>query len=90
MEDRPPALTIEAFRLLLLTVRDGASAELADRLIADQHEAGLAGLRAVWHAAEAGLGVLLLNQAKPYIVKREAMYDLVELVERYGDSEDSP
>jgi hypothetical protein len=93
-------VTFEEFKTLLLEIRNGASAELSER--AARTVAGKPGLmlvgaddddelvepRAVWHAAEVALGVLLLNQRDEglsYLVKREAMADAKELVRRYED-----
>ncbi|MGI8803263.1 MAG: hypothetical protein ACR2KV_14050 [Solirubrobacteraceae bacterium] len=93
----PPAsrrVSAEHFEAMLLEIRDGATLSLAEHALegvtgGDQHGAVVEDLRAVWHAAEAALGVLLLRS---YIPKREAVEDMrtiVRWLDEGPDGEDS-
>jgi len=78
-------ITREQFEQALMQVRNGATMRLAD-LAADSATSGeppddeIEDVRAVWHAAEVALGLLLFPR---YVPKREAMDDLRALLTMY-------
>jgi hypothetical protein len=81
----------EGFEDLLLRIRNAASTSLAGFSIeriktGEAHEAVIEDQRAVWHAAEVGLAVLLYPG---YVPKREALADMRALLDMYGKGGDS-
>jgi hypothetical protein len=72
----------EAFELLLLEIRNGASETLTglatEQIVEGQtHDAKIEDVRAVWHAAEIALGILYFPI---YVPKREALEDVRALL----------
>lgn len=80
----------ERFEDLLLQIRNAASASITGFSIekiktAEQRDAVIEDQRAVWHAAEVALAVLLFPG---YVPKREALADMRALLDRYGEGAD--
>lgn len=80
----------EGFEDLLLRVRNAACASLTGLSIeeitkGERHAAASEDQRAVWHAAEVALAVLLFPR---YVPKREALADMKALLDRFGSEAD--
>ena len=98
--NRPPAsaadvpmrrITREALEMELIAVRNGANDAMSDsfnpaKLAADPSGGAVArDTRAVWHAAEVALAILLPG----YIPKREAVEDVRGMLAWYDDDDDA-
>jgi hypothetical protein len=86
--ERP--MSSQEFEALLLEVRDGAEGVISDssESIAEgaQHDSQIEDARAVWRAAEFGLG--MLNPGR-YIPEREVIEEATELLDRLGETKDT-